>query len=239
MANPAAFALTLLAGLVPGVTPPAGSCAVESVTIEWGFKESFRSYISSAIALGSWDTEGDVGYETPVFLFTGGEGFLASNRSTGEIEFEGEFRFEGHQGVLNTALSDPRLRFVGEREAVLVLDVAGDTMDGVSINQDNVEFVTLSWPSSAETLDTEKGVYRVEGAQTVLTASGAKAFGTYPAGEVFDPITFEVEVPAGCLEDSGFMRWWIPAGVIGLGVVGGAAWVLRSLANRSRGPEHQ
>ena len=56
-----ALALASLVGAVPA-TAPEGACEVREVTITWGFKESFRSYISGAIAEGSWQTSGDVGY---------------------------------------------------------------------------------------------------------------------------------------------------------------------------------
>jgi len=232
-----ALALAGVVALAPAAVAPPDSCVVEEVTIEWGFKESFRSYLSGAIALGTWSTSGDVSYQTPLFTFSGGDGFISADGASGEIAFDGEFRFMGHGGILNTFLSNPRLQFVDEREAILFLDVAGDTMGGVSVEKLGIEFVRVTWPASAETVDSESGVYDIQGAQTVLTDLGSGAFGTYVSGEIFDPMSISLRVPGDCLENASLSWWWIPGGAVGLAILGGAIWAGVTRANRSRGPE--
>ena len=215
MRDALALALASVMGIVPSAVPE-DACQVEEVLITWGFKESFRSYISSSIANGSWEVSGDVGYETPEFTFTGGSGFLAPDRSLGEVGFTGGIVFSGHDGILETSLQNPELVVTGPRQATLVLDVTGDTMEEVSVNQRDVDFASVTWDGSVETVDADQGVWRVEGAQVVLTQEGSEAFGTYPAGEVLDPMSFTLSLTPGCLEDEGPSIWWIPGGVLAI-----------------------
>ena len=197
-----------------------GECQVLESEITWGFKESFRSYISGAIALGQWTTSGDVDYSTPVFIFSGGEGAIASDRRSGSVAFEGKLLFEGHGGILRTSLVDPTLSLEGPRQATLVFDVTGDTMDMVSVSTDDVEFVTLEWSAGDESLDIATGEWVVTGAKATLTTSGSDAFGTYPEGEVFDPLDMRLVVTPSCFTQSALNPWWIAGGVLGVAIVG-------------------
>ena len=215
MRDALALALASVVGVVPSAVPE-DACAVEDVSITWGFKESFRSYISSSIANGSWEVSGDVGYEIPEFTFTGRSGFLAPDRSLGEVGFTGGIVFSGHDGILETSLQNPELVVTGPREATLVLDVTGDTMEEVSVKQQNVDFASVTWDGSWETVDADQGVWRVVDAEVTLTQVGSEAFGTYPAGEVLDPMSFTLSLTPGCLEDDGPSIWWIPGGVVAI-----------------------
>jgi len=215
MRDALALALASVVGVVPSAVPE-DACAVEDVSITWGFKESFRSYISSSIANGSWEVSGDVGYEIPEFTFTGSSGFLAPDRSKGQVGFTGGIVFSGHDGILETSLQNPELVVTGPREATLVLDVTGDTMEEVSVNQQNVDFASVTWDGSWETVDADQGLWRVVDAEVTLTQEGSEAFGTYPAGEVLDPMSFTLSLTPGCLEDDGPSIWWIPGGVVAI-----------------------
>ena len=215
MRDALALALASVVGIVPSAVPE-DACQVEEVLITWGFKESFRSYISSSIANGSWEVSGDVGYEIPEFTFTGGSGFLAPDRSLGEVGFTGGIVFSGHDGILETSLQNPELVVTGPRQATLVLDVTGDTMEEVSVNQRDVDFASVTWDGSEETVDADQGVWRVVDAEVTLTQEGSEAFGTYPAGEVLDPMSFTLSLTPGCLEDEGPSIWWIPGGVVAI-----------------------
>ena len=234
MRDALALALASVVGIVPSAVPE-DACQVEDVSITWGFKESFRSYISSSIANGSWEVSGDVGYETPEFTFTGGSGFLAPDRSLGEVGFTGGIVFSGHDGILETSLQNPELVVTGPREATLVLDVTGDTMEEVSVNQRDVDFASVTWDGSVETVDADQGVWRVVDAEVTLTQEGSEAFGTYPAGEKMDPMSFRLEVAPGCLDEGTI--WWIPGGVAALTVGASALALAIQRGRRSRGQE--
>jgi hypothetical protein len=231
-------ALALALAAVVGVAPasvPQGACAVQDVSITWGFKESFRSYISGSIAQGSWEASGDVGYEIPHFTLTGGTGHVDAARDEGIVAFEGGIVFSGHDGILETSLQNPELIITGSRQATLMFDVTGDTMEEVSVNQPDVLFATVTWGRGAENVVPSDGVWSVEGAQVVLTQEGSDAFGTYPTGEEMDPLSFRLEVAPGCLEEGAI--WWIPGGVAALAVGASALALAIQRGRRSRGQE--
>ena len=216
-----------------------GECQVLESEITWGFKESFRSYISGAIALGQWTTSGDVDYTTPVFIFSGGEGAIAPDRSSGSVAFEGELLFEGHGGVLRTSLANPTLVMDSGRSALLVFDVTGDTMDMVSVSTDDVEFVTLEWSAGDESLDVATGEWLIRDAKATLTTSGSNAFGTYPSGEEFDPLDLRLVVASSCFTESAVNPWWVAGGIGALALVGGGTVWITARARRSPEQGHQ
>ena len=116
-----------------------------------------------------------------------------------------------------------------------MLDVTGDTMEEVSVNQPDVPFATVTWGRGAENVVPSDGVWSVEGAQVVLTQEGSDAFGTYPAGEKMDPLSFRFEVAPGCLDEGTI--WWIPGGVAALTVGASALALAIQRGRRSRGQE--
>jgi len=215
----------------------SSSCPIGDAQVSWGFKESFRSYISGAIAQGEWLVGGDVGYETPTFLFFDGSGEIAPDVSTGQVNFVGTMEFVGHGGILDTTLSNPTLVFLGPREATLVVDVTGDTMEELSVKADRVDFASITWKSADSRLDTEGGRWSISHARVVLTQDGSAAFGTYPAGEELDPLSLELWAKPGCVVGPSWSAWWISAGAAGLVVVGIAAVIMVSRGNRSPGPK--
>ena len=233
------IASVLLVSATPTERVAEGWCQVQESEVTWGFKESFRSYISGAIALGQWTTSGDVDYTTPVFIFSGGEGAIAPDRRSGSVAFEGELLFEGHGGILRTSLADPTLTLQGPRQATLVFDVTGDTMDMVSVSTDDVEFVTLQWSAGDETLDIATGEWVVTGAKATLTTSGSNAFGTYPSGEEFDPLDLRLVVASSCFTESAVNPWWVAGGIGGLALVGGGVVWITARARRSPEQGHQ
>ncbi len=170
-------------------------CPVADASLTWGFKESFRSYISGSIANGEWTVADGATYETPSFGWAAGEGSYDGTTGEGLVAFLGSIRFTGHGGVLDTTVANPELKFVDADTAVLTLDVSGTTQDGATVDTQDVEFVTIDLSGAIEEAD---GVITATDAPTTLTAAGAEAFGTYPEGEPFDPVSFTFSVPADC-----------------------------------------
>ncbi len=184
------LAASLAAVLIAAAPAAAATCEVPDAALTWGFKESFRSYISGSIAHGEWTVSDGATYETPSFGWSGGSGSVP-----GTVAFAGAVEFTGHGGVLDTTISNPRLVFDGSSTAVLLLDVSGTTQEGVPVEAGAVEFATVDL-AGATAGDT------VSNAQVVLTEAGARAFGTYPAGEPLDPITVALPGAAACLATS-------------------------------------
>lgn len=173
----------------------AGACALQDAELVWGFKESFRAYVSGSIANGEWQALDGATYETPNFLFTG-EGALEPASGEGEVVFTGAMRFVGHAGILDTTLANPRLVMLDSDTAQLVLDVTGTTQAGEAISAEGVVFADVDL--SAATRTAELGELVIADAPVTLTATGAEAFGTYPAGEALDPITVTATLADDC-----------------------------------------
>jgi hypothetical protein len=206
-------------------------CTVGDAVITWGFKESFRSYISGSIAQGEWLVEGDVTYATPHFHFEQGTGSISPDRSQGHIRYDGSFVFTGHAGILETQLSNPLLSFTSDSTATLFLDVLGDTMDELSVARDGVAFATVSWAD--ESVNPEAGTWSISDAAVVLTEEGSSAFGTYPAGEDLDPLDISLTVTPGCFEEAQ-QPGALVLGALGLGALVSVMGLVFTRVRKSR-----
>ncbi|MFM9877450.1 MAG: HtaA domain-containing protein [Rhodoglobus sp.] len=200
-------ALAIAAALAVGAPAAAApDCTVSDATLTWGFKESFRSYISGTIANGEWIVANGTTYETPDFGWAGGTGRLENG--VGELAFAGSIEFTGHAGVLDTTVANPRLVLDGSSTATLVLDVSGTTQQGDAVDEQAVAFASVDI-SGAEY---GEGTVTITDAPAVLTDAGSVAFGTYAPGETLDPITVELTADPACTV--------APARGLGLGLAG-------------------
>ena len=235
------IALTLIVLLAPVRTVAAANstaarsstvCVVNSWEVQWGVKESFRSYLSGSIANGEWLTEGKVEYQTPLFTISGSEGSVLADLSSANLSTTGSIRFLGHGGILDQTLSEPRVVVENAERAFLVFDVYGATQEGVFVDSESVNFVAVD--ISSATWDTDSGVWQVVDAPTTFTEQGQEAFGTYPAGEKFDPVTIRFHTTSGCL--SAGQSPALPVIVIGT-VVAVLATATALWVRKSRGRE--
>ena len=214
------------------VTTTATSCPVSDASLTWGFKESFRSYISGSIANGEWTVTDGATYDVPDFGWAAGTGSYDSTTSAGLIGFTGAIEFTGHEGALDTTVSNPQIRFVDENTAVVLLDISGETQDGAAVDQTAIDFVELDL--SAATVTTEDGTVTITDAPATLTAAGESAFGTYEAGEAFDAVSVTFSTPECAApvvtdepeaevttadDDSSFPWLWIIIGLVVLAVI--------------------
>ena len=179
----------------------AGQCLVDDATLTWGFKESFRAYITSTIANGEWATSDGATYETPEFGWNGA-GTYDPETETGDLGFTGAVRFTGHDGALDTTIANPRI-VIDEDRAVLLLDISGTTQEGATVEAQGVEFAELDLAGATTEAAMDAGSGEIEtialgGIPATLTAAGAEAFGTYPEGEPLDPVSLSLELPADC-----------------------------------------
>lgn len=220
----------------------ASGCDVESATLDWGFKESFRAYIDGSIANGEWTVADGATYETPSFGFSSIRGRVDPRLPGGSVHFAGSVRFTGHGGILDTTIENPVLVF-GE-PAVLHLDVTGPTMEGDEISVTDIPFVTVDL--AGQDLTPIDGIITIDAAPTELTADGETAFPNYPAGEAFDPLTITMDVgdcdlsgqpigsDAGDASDG--MPWLVPT-VAALAALAATAIVVVLAIRRRRTPE--
>lgn len=167
-------------------------CDVESATLDWGFKESFRAYIDGSIANGEWTVADGATYETPTFGFPATSGRIDPRLPRGTVRFDGSARFTGHGGILDTTIATPALVVSDQGPTILYLGITGLTMDGDDITRADIPFVTVDL--TGQDLTPVDGIITIDAAPTRLTADGEIAFPNYPAGEAFDPLTVTMDV---------------------------------------------
>ena len=173
----------------------AGTCQIDDAALQWGVKESFRSYISGTIANGDWETSDGADYETPNFLWTDGSGTYDPASGSGEVSFSGTVQFSGHDGVLDLSIANPTVEFE-EGEASLLLDTRSTDMEGDVAIDDEQQWV--GEVALDQEMPLEDGPVELTDLATTLTNSGAAAFaGFYEAGEALDPVTVSFEM-ANC-----------------------------------------
>ncbi|MGC3992718.1 MAG: HtaA domain-containing protein [Propionicimonas sp.] len=184
---------TATASATTGTAAATLGCRLSDAELVWGFKESFRAYISGTIANGDWTTGGGATYATPVFTWHAGAGSGDAEAGTGEIAFSGTVRFTGHDGALDTTIADPVVAFTGPGAAVLRLDYAGTTMDAALAGKDarqetpDVPFVQLAVGEGTLTRAGDR--VTISDIPASLTGEGSAAFPNYQAGSAFDPVT--------------------------------------------------
>ena len=123
-------------------TPAADTCTVSAADLTWGFKESFRSYISGSIAHGEWQAIDGAGYATPAFTWQAATGTTSPEGVPAEIAFAGGIRFTGHDGLLDTTVANPTLVIDSGAHAVLRLDVASVPMDAAMAGDTAMQTLT-------------------------------------------------------------------------------------------------
>ena len=132
--------------------------------------------------------------ETPEFAWSNGQGHFDPVTGDGYVQFTGSVRFTGHDGLLDTTITDPGLSITRDG-GFLILDVSGPSMEGEQIDASRVSFVELNG------VDVSGDGARVTVlSDTVLTADGEAAFPDYQAGTAFDPVTMTLPL-AGCSAD--------------------------------------
>ncbi|KQR92191.1 MAG: HtaA domain-containing protein [Microbacterium ginsengisoli] len=177
--------------LTRAVATALGTCQATAATLDWGVKESFRTYIEG-IAAGGWQLEG-VTYAYPVFSWATGTGAVDPEALVGTVMFGGSVRFTGHGGALDTTLANARIEFAGD-VGYLVFDVTGTTQAGEAVAQHDVRFAQFALTPSVR----DAAGITLTDAATTLTPAGAAAFGTYSAGEQLDPVSASIALPSGC-----------------------------------------
>ena len=185
-------------GSVSRAVAAADQCTVTAADVVWGFKESFRSYISGTIAEGQWEVTGGAAYETPNFSWTGGSGSYDPATQTGSVAFTGAIHFTGHGGLLDTTVANPTLEFTGPGTAQVLLDISGISMEDALTGSAEIEAVTqvplVDVVLSAAEIDSSGDAITITAADTPtsITADGFTAFGNYETGTPFDPLSLTV-----------------------------------------------
>lgn len=182
---------------------PVG-CTVEAASLTWGFKESFRSYVTGTIANGDWTLSGGTTYSTPDFTWPTGTGAFSVEDWTGLLDLPGSITFTGHDGLMNTTVKDPQILFVDAATAYLLLDVSGvsmeDALAGVEeqVTAESVSFAVLDLAGGAIEVSEDGTQITATDVPTTITSEGFATFPNYEAGTAFDPVSFQITTAAEC-----------------------------------------
>ena len=159
---------------------------------EWGLRQSFRSYIKTGPAHGSWEL---LDGATGEFNFPVDDGQSITAETPGTITFKGGVHFTGHDGQLDITIANPVVKFTGPDTADLLLNVKSKAMGAADVTDyGQIEFAKLSNITIQH--DGEKKL-TVKAPKVVLTAKGAQGFANfYKEGTELDPFNFEINETA-------------------------------------------
>lgn len=159
---------------------------------EWGLRQSFRSYIKTGPAHGSWEL---LDGATGEFNFPVDDGQSITAETPGTITFKGGVHFTGHDGQLDITIANPVVKFTGPDTADLLLNVKSKAMGAADVTDyGQIEFAKLSNITIQH--DGEKKL-TVKAPKVVLTAKGAQGFANfYKEGTELDPFSFEINETA-------------------------------------------
>ena len=197
---PAAFAAETNSHVSASEVTAASEQSLQDVTVNWGLKKSFRSYINGAFSQGSQELTGVTTNEDGSYHFTSAEGTVANGEYS--VTFTGSsIHYTAHHGLLEVIISDLSVTIkdgVGTvRANVQSRPYNGNTTPNDLVETKNmtigtfnasglkVEGNTITLPS----VDEENGT-RVELSEE---ATGAFA-GFYKAGQELDALSFSATI---------------------------------------------
>lgn len=174
--------------------PVSGS--IEDGTLDWGVRESFRTYVTGPIARGSVElADGATENGDGTYRFPDAQGEFDADSL--EAAFDGSVRFVGHEKADGEYELDLKLSAlaveVNGTEGALIADVVSHTLEGDTVEFTGVAIADLEVPADA--LNPVDDVILLADLPAVLTADGAEAFGGfYGEGEALDALTVAVAV---------------------------------------------
>lgn len=208
LASPLSTPGSSLASATTASVQPAAAldgCGIADASLSWGFRESWRAYITGRIANGEWETSDGATYEIPQFVWSDGAseaGELSGDGSIPAIQFTGAVRFTGHDGALDTTIANPRIELFDDATGRILLDVSGPTLEGDAVDAEGVDFVAIDLLGAELTPDAD-GVVTVTDAPTAITADGNAVFSSYPVGDAFDPVSFSFTLTDCAVDEPG------------------------------------
>ena len=189
----------------PPCNPAVTTYSVAGGSIEWGFKQSFRSYFQTG-AQGTWTLSDGVTFKGAErgadgrFAWPISEGAV-TGKNAATASGDGSVHFGGHGGALDTTLSNPTVEITGTT-GVLKLDYEGNELNmtpgapSVPVSGTQVVAATFTLPNDSN--------FRTGGRVTVTSTPSTigndfvPAFGSYPAGSQLDPVTVVLDITPPC-----------------------------------------
>ncbi|PZT74802.1 MULTISPECIES: HtaA domain-containing protein [unclassified Streptomyces] len=209
--------------------PAATTGDIVDGALNWGVKESFRSYVTGPIAQGRAETTGGAKATAGGYRFTGATGTFDAAGQTLKATFGGKVRFLGHKEngeyTLDLSLSRLTVRVNGGKGTLLADVSAKDRATKKVSTYTALPVADLKLPGGK--LTAKDGVVTLSGVPVTLTAEGGtKVFGgMYQAGDRLDPLTVAVSLDKNATLPSGSTTGGSTTSGGGSGSVGGAGSV--------------
>lgn len=210
---PAAFAAETNSHISAGEVTAASEQSLQDVTVNWGLKKSFRSYINGAFSQGSQELTGVTTNEDGSYHFTSAEGTVANGEYS--VTFTGSsIHYTAHHGLLEVIISDLSVT-IKDGVGTVRANVQSRPYNGNTTPNDLVETKNMTIGTfNASGLKVEgntitlPSVDEENGTRVKLSEEATGAFaGFYKAGQELDALSFSAtvvtkEAPAPTTEPS-------------------------------------
>lgn len=197
---PAAFAAEANSHISAGEVTAASEQSLQDVTVNWGLKKSFRSYINSPFSQGSQELTGITTNEDGSYHFTSAEGTVANGEYS--VTFTGSsIHYTAHHGLLEVIISDLSVT-IKDGVGTVRANVQSRPYNGNTTPNDLVETKNMTLGTfKASGLKVEgntitlPSVDEENGTRVKLSEEATGAFaGFYKAGQELDALGFSATI---------------------------------------------
>ena len=197
---PAAFATETNSHISAGEVTAVSEQSLQDVTVNWGLKKSFRSYINGAFSQGSQELTGVTTNEDGSYHFTSAEGTVANGEYS--VTFTGSsIHYTAHHGLLEVIISDLSVT-IKDGVGTVRANVQSRPYNGNTTPNDLVETKNMTIGTfNASGLKVEgntitlPSVDEENGTRVKLSEEATGAFaGFYKAGQELDALSFSATI---------------------------------------------
>ena len=197
---PAAFASETNSHVSAGEVAAASEQSLQDVTVNWGLKKSFRSYINGPFSQGSQKLTGVTTNEDGSYHFTSAEGSVANGEYS--VTFSGSsIHYTAHHGLLEVIISDLSVT-IKDGVGTVRANVQSRPYNGNTTPNDLVETKNMTIGTfNASGLKVEgntitlPSVDEENGTRVKLSEEATGAFaGFYKAGQELDALGFSATI---------------------------------------------
>ena len=197
---PAAFAAETNSHVSASEVTAASEQSLQDVTVNWGLKKSFRSYINGAFSQGSQKLTGVTTNEDGSYHFTAAEGTVANGEYS--VTFTGSsIHYTAHHGLLEVIISDLSVT-IKDGVGTVRANVQSRPYNGNTTPNDLVETKNMTLGTfNASGLKVEgntitlPSVDEENGTRVKLSEEATGAFaGFYKAGQELDALGFSATI---------------------------------------------
>ncbi|WP_313969349.1 HtaA domain-containing protein [uncultured Rothia sp.] len=197
---PAAFATETNSHVSAGEVAAASEQSLQDVTVNWGLKKSFRSYINGPFSQGSQELTGVTTNEDGSYHFTSAKGTVANGEYS--VTFTGSsIHYTAHHGLLEVIISDLSVT-IKDGVGTVRANVQSRPYNGNTTPNDLVETKNMTLGTfNASGLKVEgntitlPSVDEENGTRVKLSEEATGAFaGFYKAGQELDALGFSATI---------------------------------------------